>query len=633
MCGITGIIAFTEVGKSKLPYVEQAVESLQLRGPDTKGCFSKNNVALGHARLSIIDTSEAASQPFTDESGRFTIVFNGEIFNFRELKHQLAQKGHTFRSNSDTEVILKLYKEQKTNCLNLLNGFFAFAIYDSYEDTLFLARDRMGIKPLYVYKNHDFIIFASEIKAILPYKVKLSLDLTTVYQYFQLNYILPEFSIYNEIIKITPGTYWVIKNNSVAINRYYQLPTFEQQKTPLIKYDNAQQQLFSLLDKAVKRRLISDVPLGAFLSGGIDSSVIVGLASKYVDNLNTFSIGYKDEPFFDETQYAELVAKHFKTNHTTFKLTNDDLFDVLFKVLDYVDEPFADSSAIAVYILSRNTRKHVTVALSGDGADELFAGYQKHVAELRARQNGAVLKLIKAGYPLFKILPQSRSNPVTNKLRQLYKHSEGLRLNNKERYWLWCSITSEKKVSQLIDAAIPIKEYTDRKNHILESISNGKNQLNDMLFADLKMVLAGDMLAKVDLMSMANSLEVRTPFLDYEIVNFACQLPSEYKINGNFRKKILQESFKSFLPQELYQRKKHGFEVPLLKWLQKDLKPFIDKEILDPDFLKEQKIFNISETMHLQRRLKSKNPGDAAAQMWAMIVFQYWYKKNTKYFI
>lgn len=632
MCGITGIIALSEFGKTKLPLVKKAVEALKLRGPDTNGCYFNNNVALGHARLSIIDTSEAASQPFTDDSGRFTIVFNGEIFNFLELKRQLAQKGHTFRSNSDTEVIIKLYAEEKERCLQKLNGFFAFAIYDSKEDTLFIARDRMGIKPLYLYKNTDFIIFASEIKAIVPYNVKFTLDTTTVFQYFQLNYILPEYSIYNEIIKITPGTFCFIQNKTIDIKRYYELPQFIQEKKTIISYENAQQQLYSLLDKAVERRLISDVPLGAFLSGGIDSSVIVGLASKYVNRINTFSIGYKDEPFFDETHYAELVAKHFNTNHTTFKLTNDDLFEVLFKVLDYFDEPFADSSAIAVYILSMHTRKHVTVALSGDGADEMFAGYQKHVAELRARQNSLMLQLIKSAYPILKILPQSRSNPLTNKFRQLFKFSEGLRLNNSERYWLWCSILSEKKALQLFNFNIPLQEYQLRKNNMLQHISNQKNQINDMLTADLKMVLAGDMLTKVDLMSMANSLEVRTPFLDYEVVNFVCQLPSDYKITGNFRKKIVQDTFKNLLPPALYQREKHGFEVPLLKWLQKDLNNFINQEILAPDFIKEQNIFSLYEIQKLKNRLNSSNPGDAAAQMWALIVFQYWYNKNFQYF-
>ncbi|HEX4876535.1 MAG TPA: asparagine synthase (glutamine-hydrolyzing), partial [Chitinophagaceae bacterium] len=382
MCGITGITGFSSAGKQRLSKVKDSADTLFHRGPDGGNYFMDDVCALGHRRLSIIDTSANGNQPMQDPSGRYVIIFNGEIFNYRELRQQYFPEKKDWHSQSDTEVLLHLYLQLKEKCLPLLSGFFALAIYDQQEKELFLARDRFGKKPLYYHYIPDhFFAFASELKALQDYGIPQSIDMVSLQQYLQLNYIPEPHSIFEEVKKLRPGHYMTIRSGQPEEKSYYELDWSHTSTN--ISYDAACQQLVQLMDASVQGRMISDVPLGAFLSGGIDSSVVVALASRYTDQLNTFSIGYKDHPFFDETKYAELVAKKYNTRHTVFSLTNDDFLEHIDDVLNSIDEPFADSSAIPVYILSKHTRKAVTVALSGDGGDEVFAGYNKHAAELR----------------------------------------------------------------------------------------------------------------------------------------------------------------------------------------------------------------------------------------------------------
>ncbi len=638
MCGITGIVAFNESGANYLDKVESAVKTLAQRGPDSNGTYKHNNVALGHTRLSIIDTSDAASQPFTDTSGRYTIIYNGEFYNYKEHRKILESKGVQFRSKSDTEVLLYLYIHEGPACLAKVNGFFAFAIYDKQEETLFIARDRMGIKPLLVYQDDDKFIFASEMKALMAFGTPKEIDNVSLFTYLQLNYIPAPHSIFKNVKKLDAGSYLIIHQASnIQHQTYYSIPYSPDEiaQVNLSSYESAQKTLIKLLENAVQNRLVADVPLGTFLSGGIDSSIITALAAQNTDNLNTFSIGYKDEPYFDETHYSQLVAKKYNTNHTVFSLTNNDLFEHLYNILDYIDEPFADSSAIAVNILSYYTKQHVTVALSGDGADEMFSGYNKHLAEFKARDPGIVEQLVKGITPMFDKLPQSRNTKFGNLSRQLSRFGKGAKLANKERYWSWASIIDEEEANYYLKESKGIKfqrlsddayEYKKRKENLLKHIrKNG--DINDVLYTDMHLVLQNDMLAKVDLMSMANGLEVRTPFLDHNVVNFAFTLPSLFKINASIKKKILQDTFKSWLPAELYNRPKQGFEVPLLKWFRTELKSMITDELLDDDFIKEQDIFNTDAVKNLKSKLFSKNPGDAQATIWALIVFQYWWKK------
>jgi asparagine synthase (glutamine-hydrolysing) len=631
VCGITGIFAFNLVGKFNKVHTATATRALEKRGPDFQDVYADEWVGLGHRRLSIIDTSAIAHQPMWDESKRYCIIFNGEIFNFLELKKELSSKGISFFSHSDTEVLLKLYMLEKENCLNRLNGFFAFCIYDKQEQSFFIARDRYGVKPLlYVHDEHKFI-FASEMKALVQYGLEKEIDYTSLYTYLQLNYIPAPDTIFKSVKKLLPGHYLEIRSQKLEVRSYYSIPyNSKESESYSISYDRSKQKLKELLEASVQRRLISDVPLGAFLSGGIDSSIITGLASKHKSNLHTFSIGFKDEPFFDETSYARLVAKHFNTEHTVFSLTNNDLYGHVHSILDYIDEPFADSSAINVYILSKETRKHATVALSGDGADELLGGYNKHAAHYRILNKGFKEKLVALFFPIWSSIPQSRNNPLANKARQLARFAEGMKLNSKDRYWRWAALATEPQGFSLLSTASQEKfiqeEYLSQKSILLQSIPD-KETMNDIFLTDTQLVLPNDMLTKVDLMSMAHGLEIRTPFLDYELVNFIFSLPGDFKINSSLRKRVLQDAFRDFLPSKLYNRPKKGFEVPLLKWFRKEMRSLIENDLLAKSTIDEQGIFNSTETEKLKRQLFSSSPGDVHARIWGLLVFQWWWKK------
>ncbi|OWY24663.1 asparagine synthase (glutamine-hydrolyzing) [Sphingobacteriales bacterium UPWRP_1] len=628
MCGIAGIVAFSELALPYLACMEAATQTLRRRGPDNQSVYRHHRVALGHARLSVIDTSAHANQPLFDTSGQYAIIFNGEIFNYRQLKQQLAAEGVVFSTQSDTEVLLQGYLHWGTSVLNRLNGFFAFAVYHLPTQTLFLARDRFGVKPLLYYADRTRLVFASEIKALMACQIPKKLDHNSLYIYLQLNYVPPPQTMLQDVQHLPPGCYMTVNvaTGVVKQEQYYQIPCLPQPEQTPVSYAAAQQQLRQLLDDAVQLRLISDVPLGAFLSGGIDSSVIVALASEHTGHLNTFSIGFKDEPLFNETGYARLVAEKYQTNHTEFLLQTDDLLQHLTNVLNYLDEPFADTSALAVYILSHYTRKQVTVALSGDGADEVFAGYRKHAAELKARSMAKAGKLLQPALPLLQRLPQSRNTKWGNIFRQANRFAEGVNLPPHERYWRWASILPQQKAAQLLLHPPHHSAFIQRRQQWLQPLTTHTGSFNHLLLADMQMVLPGDMLRKVDSMSMANSLEVRNPFLDYRVVNFAFNLPHAYKITPNMKKRIVQDAFKQLLPPQLYNRPKQGFEVPILQWLKTDLKPMLNN-LLEPAFLQEQGIFNPPEVQSLLQQLNTANPADSAASVWALLVFQYWWKR------
>ncbi len=627
MCGITGIYSFNDgINEKHKKQLQDALSTLNKRGPDDSGIFSHSNVLLGHSRLAIIDVSKSSAQPFTDQTGRFTIVFNGAIYNYKELQNFLKQKGYSFKSGSDTEVLLYMFIEKKEECLNDLNGFFSFVIYDKQEESLFIARDRFGIKPLYYYADNECFAFASEMKALLKYNINSDIERSSLRMYLQLNYIPGPWTIFENVRKLLPGHYLHINSDKkIKEGQYYSLAKQWDMDNQSTSYEKSCQKLHDLMESSVLDRLVCDVPIGSFLSGGIDSSIVTGLASKHINKLNTFSIGFKDEPMFDETTYAEAVAKKHNTNHTVFNLTNDDLFDCLFDVLNYIDEPFADSSALAVYILSKKTGEKVKVALSGDGADELFAGYNKHSAEFRALNPGIKEKLALSLYPLINKLPQSRDTQFSNKIRQIVRFANGYKLPSSERYWKWCSINGEEDVSKLLlNKKIP-EDYLKNKDKLLEAFNDKQHTIDHTLYSDIKMILPYDMLTKVDLMSMANSLEVRTPFLDYRLVDFIQTLPYNYKINKNNKKIILKDTFSYLLPEEIINRPKHGFEVPLLKWMRNEIYSLIHDELLEDNFIIEQGIFDPKEITYLKNKLSSNNPGDSASKVWNIIVFQKWW--------
>lgn len=623
MCGITGILTFTEEGKKYLDRIDDAVKSLHHRGPDGSGVFRHGNVALGHTRLAIIDTSDAAAQPFTSGDGRYTIVFNGEIFNYKELRAELEKEGYTFRSQSDTEVLLTLYAKEGKDCLNKLNGFWAFAVYDQTDGSLFLARDRFGEKPLYFSINKDVLIFGSELKAIYAAGIPISFHPDVLDQYLHLNYLPLQYTASDNCNKLAAGNWVHIHKALDNVERHNCQSEWYHgfQSSCNDDYDTATSKVKSKLEKAVERRLIADVPIGSFLSGGVDSSIVSAVAARHKKDLETFSIGYADEPHFDETSHARLVAKHIGSKHHVFQLRNHDLLESLHSFLSNVDEPFADSSALAVNILAHETRKHVTAAISGDGADELFAGYNKHTAEYLARNPALREKLIRSGKFIWDIFPASRNTKIGNRIRQLRKFTYGSSLSADERYWRWAGFTDPEDVRRLRSNC----RHELRVHHVVPDLAESTD-FNFTLQADFKLVLEGDMLVKVDRMSMLNGLEVRSPFLDHELVEYVMSLPSEYKINRHERKRILKDAFRDMLPPEIFSRRKQGFEVPLLKWFRGDLRGMID-ELLDEKFLKEQNLFNPAEVRNIRKQLHSNDPGDSAARIWGLIVFQSWWKK------
>lgn len=628
MCGITGIIAANMLGQMHMIHLVKATETLESRGPDHQDFYTEDYVGLGHRRLSIIDTNYQANQPIVDASGRYVIVYNGEVYNYKALRQDLLQKGHTFNTESDTEVVLNTYIEYKEKAFEKLNGFFGLAIYDKEEKTTLIARDRYGIKPLYYFHDDDKFLFASEAKALYQFNIPLKLNTTSLSAYFQLNYLPDTMTMVEGVSKVPVGGYLKLDaNHQLTSHSYYQL---SKSSAPKVKdtYEQAQEKIVSLLETSVQDRLVSDVPLGTFLSGGIDSSVISTIAARHVDKLNTFSIGYKNNPYFDETKYANAVAKKINSNHTVFSLSNQDIFDEAESVLDYLDEPFADSSALPVYILSKLTRKHVTVSLSGDGADEMFSGYNKHQAEYRILNPGTKENLVKTFGGLITKIPQSRNSKLGNFSRQVARFLEGNKLSAKDRYWRWASIGTNEYVNSLLSPETQTSISVDRIKALKEHYTGHiKGSVDDVLYADMQLVLAGDMLPKVDRMSMANSLEVRVPFLDSNLVDYVSSLPEEYKINAQLKKRILQDSFRDVLPAELYKRPKHGFEIPLTDYLKVAIKEDKFAQLLSQQFIEEQGIFQYQTIDKLIKQLYSNNSQDSHAKLWAILAFQWWYKK------
>ena len=613
MCGITGYKSLSPQAPNLSRHLEDAVGTLSQRGPDFSDVFVENSVGLGHTRLSIIDTSSNGNQPMRDPSGRYVLVFNGEIYNYKELKANLV--GIEWQSSSDTEVLLHMLMQKGKECLSELNGFFSLAFYDTREDTMLLARDRFGIKPLHYFHDEQFLAFGSEMKALLSYPIDRSLDHESLYWYLRLTYLPLHRSMIQGVKKLLPGNYLEVEDHEVRTGVYCDLEPID---ATGYSYEEAKKETVRLLEQSVERRMVADVPLGAFLSGGTDSSAVVSLASGFNQNLNTFSIGYKDHSFFDETNYAELVAKRFGTNHTTFSLTNDDLLDSLPSVIGYIDEPFADSSAIPTYILSQKVSQSMKVALSGDGADELFGGYYKHLAFTKANETSLSNSVLRQMGKLTSIIPQSRSSKVGNLARRMTKYATLLKLSPGEKYWMLASFLQNPNTL--------LKDPSSAGAPLLNQRNGELSDLNDFLDTDLRVVLPGDMLTKVDLMSMANSLEVRVPFLDKDLVSFARSLPSTYKVSHNQRKRVLQDAFEHILPKELHHRAKKGFEVPMLAWLRNELNQDLHDTVFNLDYLLAQGIFEVEAIELLKQKLNSGNPGDVHATLWTLYVFQKWYK-------
>lgn len=622
MCGITGIYSFNTIGRMHLMHLEAATRLLARRGPDHHGTWFDDRAGLGHRRLSILDTSSLGRQPMHDENGRYTLVFNGEIYNFQSLAKSLRKAGHQFQSGSDTEVLLKAYITYGKEVVHQLNGFFAFAIYDRTNESMFIARDRFGIKPLYYLLDENKLLFASELGALLQYGIPKKIHKEALFTYLQLTYVPSPLCMIAEVQKLAPGHSISISPEGTDVACYYEFP--HPSETAQASLTSLKDEVRHALNEAVNDRLVSDVPLGSYLSGGIDSSIIAGIASEQVQSLKTFSIGYRDHPYFDETCYAELVASHFKTDHHTFLLTNDDLLEGSKGLINSLSEPFADSSAIPAFVLAQKALQHVKVALSGDGADEIFSGYNKHEAWLKMATPGLANRVIKAGHPLWEVLPKSRNNPLTDTIRRLERYSQAIRLTPQERYWFLASFTQAGMAQSLLKGEY-LPAHMSFKKHLLDQMKG--TALNDMLALDCQLVLQGDMLQKVDFTSMANSLEVRVPFLDHRVVELAFRIQGSWKIHNGHRKYILKEAFRDFLPKELFNRGKHGFEVPLLDWFRGSLREELDRWVFNRDLVEEQGIFLWPPLQAIQRKLHSYDPGDLHSLVWSLYIFQRWYAK------
>lgn len=612
MCGITGI-RFTDPSKGNKDYILNSLNELRHRGPDHSSTYSEDNIHLGHARLSIIDINDRANQPMLSDDQNYSLVFNGEIYNYGELRNELLKLGHRFNSSSDTEVLLKGLIEFGIDYINQLNGFFAFAFYDKSNDELFVARDRMGIKPLIYYSDEKQFCFSSELAALMAFDFDKNIRKDALKDLLKYTYVPAPKTILENVYKLEAGAYLKCKSGIITKSTYFEL---NKNDSSSLSFEAAAKELKFKLESSVSNRLTSDVPLGTFLSGGYDSSIISAIAADQKNDLNTFSIGFKDNPYFDESETALKTAQFLGTKHHAIQIPKDALINDLDSILDSFDEPFGDSSAIAVYFLAKETRNHVTVALSGDGADELFAGYNKHKAIYKVlNDSNTILKLAK---PFSKIVGSNNTSKIGNVSRKIEKFNALLSQDPSNRYEFLAAFNQDNIVDSLLNEKIVSKiNFLQVQN------------LNEFLIQDQQFVLPNDMLKKVDLMSMRHSLEVRTPFLDHELVNFSNSLPEQYKIRNGDQKSILKEAFRDLLPKHIFGMPKKGFEVPLTSWLIEVIREKLNNNIFSEQYIKKQGLFNFDFVKQLKTNQFIENSSNASL-IWSFIVFQTWYEKHMK---
>jgi asparagine synthase (glutamine-hydrolysing) len=624
MCGIAGILYF-DTGRSAEPALIKAMaDSIRHRGPDDEGYHIQGNVALGHRRLSIIDL-EHGKQPIENEDGSCHIVFNGEIYNFRPLRAELISKGHLFRTNTDTEVILHAYEEYGEDCVKKLNGMFAFAIWDSKRQVLFLARDHLGVKPLYYYLDGEKALFASELKAILEDpSVDRQIDADALDAYFSYMYIPDPLSIFKSILKLEAGHTLTLRQGKAHIRKYWDV---ENRGSALFSEGQWVERLESLLAEATKGQLMSDVPLGVFLSGGLDSSSLVGLMRRFSDSVQTFSLS-GGQGLFNELPYARIIATKYGTKHHELVVPENELEALLPEVAGFLDEPMADSSIIPTFLISRFARGKVKVALSGEGGDELFGGYTWHRKHLTIDKYRRFVplelrkKLIKRG-----LESASRTSPALGKFVRPWMSLNNYSLMEKGRDFE----TLRRLFTDGLKDQIYGSGVSRSRNGGIWAIDDaysrnaGKNGLDNALYADLKVYLPGDLLTKVDRMSMANSLEVRVPFLDYRIVELAAGIPSNLKIKAGQSKYILRKAMARELPEAILNRKiKRGFSVPVMDWFRGNLKDFAwdvltDKKTLERGYIRADGVKGL-----LEDHQAGKPLGD---QIFLLIVLELWARR------
>lgn len=615
MCGICGIAhtARTQhVDRARLRHMNKA---LQHRGPDDAGAWFGGHVGLAMRRLSVIDLFRG-KQPLMNEEGSIILVYNGEIYNYRELRHDLETRGHVFRTLSDTEVVLRAYEEHGDDALHRLNGMFAFALYDARHDRLLLARDRVGIKPLFYSFRNNVLVFASELDAIMRSgMVRGALNPSAIEAYFSFLYVPGPDTIYRDVHKLMPGHKLVLQRGTMRIEPYWQLELKPDENWTV---EAASERYIELLTDAVRAQCVSEVPLGAFLSGGLDScSVVAMMHVTSAAPVKTFTIGF-DDAHLDEIRYARLAAQHFETEHTE-EILRPDMVDTAPYLARFFGEPFADSSALPMWLVSQVARREVTVALSGDGGDELFAGYTwLHMTEHVQRYQRMPRPLRAAAHGLLRALPRSAR---INKLRRFSGDSFLSPLEVFRRRQTTFDRDARARLFGPELAAAIAEESRDRYQERLDALPD-LPPLQKMLLLDFSVYLPDDILTKVDRMSMAHSLEARVPLLDNSIVDFAATLPPSMKLNGRISKFIVKKAVGPIMPPELMKQRKQGFAIPIQRWFRDDLREHFVQAVLSHESrnsaLLNRRCIRAVYDEHIQQY------DDRGHQLWAILMFEHW---------
>lgn len=617
MCGICGIYNKRGIEISK-EEIEDMKKTMIHRGPDEEGIYIEESIGLGFQRLKIIDLARGM-QPIKNEEGNISLICNGEIYNYLTLKEELQKKGHYFRTNSDVEVIVHLYEEEGFECVNSLRGMFSFAMWDGRKKILYGARDRFGIKPFYYYDKPGEFLFASEMKAILALsRVKREVDKTSLVHYLTFQYVPEPDTILEGIKKLQPATYFVLKNNKLEFNKYWEV-NFSPENKPLSFFLEGTREI---LRESVHLHTQSDVPWGGFLSGGIDSSLIAALLSE-IKKLSTFSVGYKEQGY-SELEEARKTAEFLGTDHHEYTITPGEFIENLPWLVWHLDEPVADPAAISLYFVAKMAKEKITVSLSGEGADEVFGGYgiygEPRSLNYFRKLPGALQSTL---FYLSNLLPQG----TTGK-----NYVERARKGIEDRYVGNAFIFEDMQKKEILRESLPFISYKEVTRKYFSSILESYDEVTQMQYIDLHTWMPGDILAKADKMTMANSLELRVPYLDHHVFEFAATIPTKYKLKGNTTKYVLREAFKDLLPEEVINRPKKGFPVPTRIWLNEELKEPV-KKILRESFTPEY--FNYSAVEKLfEDHLQGK--ADNSRKLWTIIIFLIWHdifikEKNVGY--
>ncbi len=611
MCGVVG---FNWVDRKLLKSMCRVIAH---RGPDGEGFYVDDKVSLGHRRLAIIDLSTKGKQPMCNENGTVWITYNGEIYNYQELRKELEQKGHKFKSNTDTEVIIHSYEEYGFDCLKNFNGMFAFCIYDQNKNLMFLARDRIGIKPLYYYFKNNKLIFASEIKAILEHNIPRVVDIEALNHYLHLLYVPTPLTMFKDIFKFPPANYAIFKNNKLEFTKYWDVEDLND--------INSKEQIINkiktIMDDSVKHQLISDRPVGIFLSGGIDSTVVLGVAKKFLkDKLQTFSVGFntstESEKFNADLKLARKTSEYYKTNHHELIISGQDVLDNINQAIYHLDEPIANLTQVATFLLAKKAKDEVAVVLGGDGGDELFGGYERYY----------YFYLINK----FKSLPrfiQQSSIFLMSRILKNSKFEDKLKLNKNEEMYLSFMSQKENIIKRIIN-----KEFN--KNNITKEFFKTKyfnliykdSFVKQLMITDMKTWLVDESLSRTDKMTMAFGLEQRVPIIDHRLIELAFKIPTKLKINRKHKTKIIfKQAMKDYIPKHILNQPKRGWFSPGAKWLRNDLKDF-SYNVLSRDYNTEtSSYFNfdiIKEVLHNHISGKEYNFNI----IWALITFQIWAK-------